>query len=85
VVAERLSRPVALSTSAVASDLEAGQTKWAPQVGVGLLVANAQADPSIVVSRVSDMSRTARSYASRIARYDEAAGRICELSSTELT
>jgi hypothetical protein len=47
---------------------------------VGLLVANSQSDPSIVVSRVSEMSRAARSYASRLACYDEAAGRIWELS-----
>jgi GGDEF domain-containing protein len=80
LVAKRLSQPVSLSTSADASDLEAGQAKWAPQVGVGLLVATSQADPSVVVSMVADMSRTARSYTSRVAWYDESAGRICELS-----
>ena len=84
LVAKRLSQPVSLSTSAVASDLEAGQAKWAPQVGVGLLVATSEADPSVVVSMVADMSRTARSYTSRVAWYDESAGRICELSLNNL-
>ena len=79
-VAERLSQPVALSTSAVASDLEAGQAKWVPQVGVGMLAATAHDDPSVVVSTVSEMARTARSYTSRIACYDAQAGRILELS-----
>ncbi|HWP12650.1 MAG TPA: 7TM diverse intracellular signaling domain-containing protein [Ramlibacter sp.] len=83
-VAERLSQPVALSTSAVASDLEAGQAKWLPQVGVGLLAATSNDDPSVVVSTVSEMSRTARSYASRVACYDPDAGRILELSLTDV-
>ena len=82
-VAERLSQPVALSTSAVASDLEAGQAKWTPQVGVGLLAATSHDDPSVVVSTVSEMSRTARSYTSRVACYDPDAGRILELSLTD--
>jgi GGDEF domain-containing protein len=80
LVARRLSQPVSLSTSALASDLEAGQAKWAPQVGVGLFVASSHADPSVAVSMVTDMSRTARSYTSHVAWYDEAAGRIRELS-----
>jgi GGDEF domain-containing protein len=84
IVANRLSQPVALSTSAMASDLEAGQTQWTPQVGVGLLVATSHADSSMALSRVSDMSRMARSYKSRIALYDEASGRISELLSTDL-
>jgi GGDEF domain-containing protein len=78
LVAERLSQPVALSTSAL--DLEAGKARWAPQVGVGLLAANSHADPSVVVSMVTDMSRTARSYASRVAWYDEGSGSVRELA-----
>jgi GGDEF domain-containing protein len=82
LVAERLSQPVALSTSA--HDLEAGKAKWAPQVGVGLLAATSHADPSVVVSMVTGMSRTARNYASRVAWYDEGSGRIHELSPGDL-
>jgi hypothetical protein len=80
VVARRLSQPVSLSTSATATDLEAGQAAWTPQVGVGLLVAPSHANPSVVVSKVSDMSRTAWSYASRVAWFDEASGRVFELA-----
>jgi GGDEF domain-containing protein len=83
LVAQRLSQPVAVSTGANAGDPKAVQTRWTPQVGLGLLIATAHADPSIVLSRVSDMSRAARSYASRIARYDEASDRISELLSTD--
>ncbi|HXD41022.1 MAG TPA: GGDEF domain-containing protein [Ramlibacter sp.] len=84
IVARRLSQPVALSTSAMASDLEAGQTQWTPRVGLGLLAATSDDDPSIVLARVSDMARVARSFASCIARYDEASGRILELDPTDL-
>ena len=83
-LAQRLSRPVALSTSAKGSDVESGQTQWIPEVGVGLLAASSHADPSIVLSRVSDMSRAARSYPSHVARYDEASGRISELAAADL-
>ena len=82
LVAERLSRPVKLSTSA-ASDLEAGQAHWAAQVGVGLLATTAQVQPSAVVAMARDMSRTAWSYASRVAWHDQASGRIAELPATD--
>jgi GGDEF domain-containing protein len=80
LVAKRLSRPVALSTSAIASDLEAGHTQWTPQLGVGLLVASSHADSSMVLSRVSDMARIARTYPSHVALYDEASGSISEMA-----
>jgi len=83
LLALRLSQPVALSTSAMASDLEAGQTQWTPQVGLGLLAATSHEDPSVVIARLGDMSRIACSYVSCIARYDEASGRISELLSTD--
>jgi GGDEF domain-containing protein len=83
LLALRLSQPVALSTSAMASDLEAGQTQWTPQVGLGLLAATSHDDPSVVIARLGEMSRIACSYVSCIARYDEASGRIVELLSTD--
>ena len=52
-----------LSTGARRRDLEAApEPQWTPQVGVGVLAATSHADPSTVLSRVSDMSRIARSY-----------------------
>ena len=81
-VAQRLSRPVALSTS-TASDLGAGTAQWAAQVGVGLIVTTAKSQPSAVVAIVRDMSRTAWSYSSRVAWHDLASGQIAELPATE--
>jgi GGDEF domain-containing protein len=83
VVAERLSQPVALRTSALADNVHAVVAEWTPQVGVGLLAATAEANPSIVVSMVSEMSRAASGYESRVALYDEASGRARELSSRD--
>jgi GGDEF domain-containing protein len=83
LVAERLSRPVKLSTSAAPADLEEGQAHWVAQVGVGILAATAQAQPSAAVSMARAMSRTAWSYATRVAWHDEASGRIAELPATD--
>ena len=82
-VAQRLSRPVSLSTSTAASDLEAGKAQWAAQVGVGLIATTATSRPSAVVAMVRDMSRTAWSYSSRVAWHDLASGQIAELPATE--
>ncbi len=82
-VAQRLSRPVALSTSTAASDLEAGKAQWAAQVGVGLIATTAKSRPSAVVAMARDMSRTAWSYSSRVAWHDLASGQIAELPATE--
>jgi hypothetical protein len=84
-LAERLSRPMTLSTSAKPGDLEAGQMQWAAQVGVGLLVATSHANPSVAVATVSEMSRTACGYRSRVALYDDTSGEISELASTNTT
>ncbi|MDB5871343.1 MAG: putative rane protein [Ramlibacter sp.] len=83
LVAERLSRPVALSTSAAPADLESGQAHWVAQVGVGVLATTLQVRPSAAVSMVRAMSRTAWSFASRVAWHDEAAGRIAELPASD--
>jgi GGDEF domain-containing protein len=84
LVSERLSRPVALSTSAAGADLEAGHAQWVAQVGVGLLAATAQVRPSAAVTMARAMSRTAWSYASRVAWHDQASGRIAELPAVEM-
>lgn len=80
-VAQRLSRPVKLSTNA--ADLEDGQTHWEAQVGVGILATTAQTKPSAAVAMAGAMSRTAWSYATRVAWHDQAAGRIAELPATD--
>lgn len=81
LVAERLSRPVKLSTSA--ADLEDGQAHWVAQVGVGILATTAQVKPSAAVAMAGAMSRTAWSYATRVAWHDQAAGQIAELPATD--
>jgi GGDEF domain-containing protein len=81
LLAERLSRPVALSTSA--TDVEAAQAPWVAQVGVGILATTAQVRPSAAVSMARAMSRTAWSYASRVAWHDQASGKIAELPATD--
>jgi GGDEF domain-containing protein len=82
-VAERLSRPVTLTTSADATAAGSGRTQWAAQVGVGLLATAASGNPSAAVAMARDMSRTAWTFASRIAWHDQALDRIAELPAFE--
>jgi GGDEF domain-containing protein len=82
LVAARLQRPVALSVSAAPADLETGQAPWVAQVGVGALAIPPQARPSAVITMARAMSRTAWSYASRVAWHDAQSGRIVELPGT---
>ena len=83
LVAERLSRPVKLSTSAEPADLESGQAHWVAQAGVGVLATTAQVRPSAAVSMARAMSRTAWSYASHVAWHDQASGKIAEVPAGE--
>ncbi|HXE51139.1 MAG TPA: GGDEF domain-containing protein [Ramlibacter sp.] len=82
LLARRLSRPVALSTSP--GDVENRQAPWVAQVGVGLLATTAQVRPSVAVSMARAMSRTAWSYPSRLAWHDDASGKIAELPATDV-
>lgn len=78
-VARRLSLPVMLHTSAGAETQAEGKTAWAAQVGVGLLATTANAKPAAEVAKVRDMSRTAWSFASRVAWHDRDSDVIAEL------
>ena len=53
-------------------------------IGVGLLVAGPELRPAEAVARARAMSRTALAFPSRMARYDEQAGRIAELAGAQL-
>jgi GGDEF domain-containing protein len=79
VIRERLSRPVALSTTREAASLEAASTSWVAEIGIGVLVTNTQVRPSQAVATARAMARTAWSYGSRLAFYDQEAGQIAEL------
>lgn len=79
-IQERLSRPVALSTSGDPAALEQGETMWVADVGVGVLAAsNAHMKGTSAVAMARAMSRTAWSYSSRVAWFDNDAGQIAEL------
>jgi GGDEF domain-containing protein len=76
-LAERLSRPVKLQRPGAREG--EGEAEWAAQVGVGLLAVAATADREQAIAMVRDLSRTAWSFASRVAWHDTAAGAISEV------
>ncbi|MDB5858855.1 MAG: putative rane protein [Ramlibacter sp.] len=78
-VKARLSRPLALSTSRDPAGLEASATNWVAEVGIGVLNTSTKVRPSQAVATARAMARTAWSYDSRLAFYDQAQGRIAEL------
>jgi GGDEF domain-containing protein len=79
-LAERLARPVTLSTSAEPAELEAGRAHWVANVGVGMLAPTPpDLPPSVAVAKARDMSRTAWSYAGRVAWFDHAIGQVTAL------
>ncbi|HZY18428.1 MAG TPA: GGDEF domain-containing protein [Ramlibacter sp.] len=80
-VARRLAKPVALGTSRDLAALEASHTEWVADIGVGVMVARPDMRPALAVNAARAMSRTAWSYASRVAWYDEKARQIAELPS----
>ncbi len=80
-LAMRLSRPVMLRTSA--GEEAEGHAAWAAQVGVGLLATTAHTKPAAAVAKVRDMSRTAWSFASRVAWHDQGLDMITELPALE--
>ena len=79
VVRERLARPVALSTSRDVAGLERAGTAWMAEVGVGVLGTSTQVRPSQAVATARAMARTAWTYGSRLASYDQELGQIAEL------
>lgn len=79
LLAVRLARPVSLSTSRDMAALEGRRTEWVADIGVGVLVALPDMRPPVAVAGARAMSRTAWSYASRVAWYDETSRQITEL------
>ena len=76
----RLRKSVALSTGEDASRLETGNTRWVAEIGVGvMIVSNSTARGTSAVAMARGLSRTAMSYASRIAWFDHSGGGIVEL------
>jgi GGDEF domain-containing protein len=83
-IRERLVRPVTLSTRSHPAGLDGPSTSWVAEAGVGVLVTNTQVRPSHAVATARAMARTAWSYPSRLAFFDQDAGQIAELLSNEL-
>jgi GGDEF domain-containing protein len=79
----RLSRPVVLSTGRAPGELDTSRTEWRAEIGVGLLTVYPQVRASQALAMVRAMSRTAWSYASRIAWFDHSRGEIAELPTTD--
>lgn len=79
-VAERLSRGVVLSIGRERQPLEGAQMRWEAQVGVGVLaVSSAQVKAGTAVAMAKAMSRTAWTYPTRVAWFDEHTGQISEV------
>jgi GGDEF domain-containing protein len=79
-VGARLAKSVALNTSLDPAHRESEQTRWGAEVGIGvLLVADPAAKASSALAIGRAMSRTAMSYASRVAWFDEVCGEAVEL------
>ena len=84
-IAARLSRSVALNARPDAGPLESEQVRWRADAGIGvLLVSDSQALASSVLATATAMSRTAMSYASRVAWFDHASGEPVELPVPEV-
>ncbi len=82
-VAARLSQPVTLRTAGAEAGSPEGHAEWAAQVGVGLLATTGAAQPAAALATVRDMSRTAWSFASRLAWHDQASERIAEVPAVD--
>lgn len=77
----RLARPFALSTGRDPDELDNRETQWAAEIGVGVhLVSDPRASSAKAVASARAMSRTAWSYPSRIAWFDEVTQTISELT-----
>jgi GGDEF domain-containing protein len=82
-IRERLARPVALSTSRDVAGLETARTAWVAEAGIGVLCTTTDVRPSQAIATARAMARTAWSYGSRLAFYDQHIGQIAELPLVE--
>ena len=80
-----LRRAIALNTSREATRFETDNTVWVAEIGVGvLMVSNPEVRGSDAIAMGRRMSRTAISYASRIAWFDHSSGETVELPDAKL-
>ena len=80
-----LRRAVALNTSREATRFETDNMVWVAEIGVGvLMVSNPEVRGSEAIAMGRRMSRTAISYASRIAWFDHSSGETVELPDSRM-
>lgn len=83
-VRSRLGKSVVLNTSLDAARRESEQTRWRADIGIGvLMLADPAATVSSTLATARAMSRTATTYASRVAWFDGASGEAVELPAPE--
>ena len=83
-IGRRLARSVVLNTSLDAARRENEQMRWEADIGIGvLLVSDPVAKASDALATCKALSRTALSYASRVAWFDQASGEAVELPALE--
>jgi GGDEF domain-containing protein len=75
----RLGRPVRLGTGGDIGRIEEEGALWEAAMGVGLLIERSQEQLDLTIAGARAMARTAWSFGSRIAWFDEAAQAIAEL------
>ncbi|MFC6280755.1 MULTISPECIES: diguanylate cyclase domain-containing protein [Polaromonas] len=79
-VEARLRKSVSLGTSRDVARFESDNTVWVAEIGVGvMIVSNPAMRGSSAIAMARGMSRTAMSYASRLAWFDHSSGEIVEL------
>ncbi len=84
LVAARLGKSVVLNTSLDEARRESEQTRWRADIGVGVVMVNGRHDTVAgTLATARAMSRTALSYASRVAWYDQGSGEAVELPALE--
>jgi len=83
LLARRLSQPLTLVISDGGPQAQERRTEWVAQIGLGLMANTVHAQPAEAIAKVRDMSRTAWSFASRIAWHDQASDMIAELPASD--
>ncbi|HEX2543777.1 MAG TPA: diguanylate cyclase [Ramlibacter sp.] len=78
-IRDRLTRAVSLSTSREPGLIDGRGTVWSADVGIGVLATSTKVRPAQAVGTARAMARTAWSYGSRLAWFDEKVGHIAEL------
>ena len=77
---QRLHKAATINTNPDAQHLETAHTVWRAQIGIGVLhLKNLETSSLDAITMSRNMSRTAVSYASKVAWFDHASGEITEL------